>query len=180
MKTVLSITIPTIALFVAGAWTVHHAQKSDATTQTEELPSVVINTNATQKSPAMWARKTTLHKGETLTLQFAGSNPPFLGVVDPSGHFFYVVFPLDAAVGKLKPLVDSERFASVRSLKINTRTFKADPYRYGVYANQRVFTRSGTYTFIMGENLHVDDPAFVEKVEIHYVHESRPAIAMVQ
>jgi hypothetical protein len=178
MKTLLSITIPTIALFVAGAWTMHQAQKPGAASPTDVLPSAVLNTSSVQKSPQIWASKKLLYKGETLALQFAAPNPNFLGVVDPSGHFFYVVFPLDAAVGKLKPFIDSEQFASVSNLKLNTRTFKADPYQYGVYTNQRVFTKSGTYTFIMGENLHVDDPEFVEKVEIQYVHESRPAIAM--
>ncbi len=178
MKTYVSITIPTIALFVAGAWTVQVNQQAAPTAQTEGTPVTSVTSAPAQKTYAMWATKTTLFKGETLTLQFAGSNPPFLGVVDPTGHFFYVVFPADAAVAQLKPLVDSERFASVHYLNIDTRTFKADPYQYGVYSNQRVFTQSGTYTFIMGDNLHIDDPDFVEKVEIQYTHESRPAIAM--
>ena len=40
---------------------------------------------------------------------------------------------------------------------------------------QPVFTQSGTYTFILGANLHVDDPALVHKVTVKYVHKARPA-----
>ena len=179
MKTLLSITIPAILIFVAGAWTLLPAPKAGTTAPTEAVPSVAINHAPVQKSPEMWAKKTTLYKGETLELQFAAPNAPFLGVVDPAGHFFYVVFPADAAVGKLKPLVDSEQFTDLVSLKINTRTFKADPYTYGVYQNQRVFTQSGTYTFILGENLHVDDPEFIDKVSVRYVHAARPAPTVI-
>ena len=173
MKTVLSISIPAISIFVAGAWTLSPTPKVSTTASTEAVPSVAINRVPLQKSPQMWAKKADLYKGETLELQFAAPNAPFLGVIDPAGHFFYVVFPRDAAVGALKPLIDSERFAELTALKINTRTFKADPYTYGVYQNQRVFTQSGTYTFILGENLHIDDPEFVDKVTINYVHVAR-------
>ncbi len=153
------------------------APKAGTASETDVIPSVAINRMPSAKQAQMWAKTSTLYKGESLELQFATPNASFLGVVDPSGHFFYVVFPGDAAVGNLKPLVDSEQFTALKSLKINTRSLKADPYTYGVYNNQRVFTQTGTYTFILGENLHVDDPEFVDKVSVKYVHAARPKAA---
>ncbi len=63
----------------------------------------------------------------------------------------------------------------MKTLKISTGQLKADPYTYGVYENQPVFTCDGTYTFILGENLHVDDPALLSKVQVKYVHKPRTA-----
>ena len=118
-----------------------------------------------------------VYKGETLDLHFTVPNAPYLGVIDPDGKFFYLVFPAADAVGKLQPLVDSETFAKLSILRISTATLKADPYTYGVYENQAVFTKSGTYRFICGENLHVDDEDEIQVVQIRYKHVARPAIA---
>ena len=172
MKILLSVSIPAFTLFVAGAWNMHRSQEPVAASHTD-IPSVVAPSVETH--PSMWANNATLYKGESFELHFTAPNPPYLGVLDPSGHFFYVVFPREAIVGNLKPLVDSEHFASMTSLRISTAALKADPYQDGVYTNQPVFTQSGTYTFILGENLHVDDPDLVHKVSIRYVHGKRPA-----
>lgn len=177
MKTLLSVSIPAITLFVAGAWNLHRSQESSASSRTD-VPSVVLNEPVEQKAPKMWANSVTLYKGETFELHFTAPNAPYLGVIDPSGHFFYVVFPRESAIGQLKPLVDSDRFSSLHTLKINTRTFKADPYTYGVYQNQTVFKQSGNYTFILGENLHIDDPDFIDKVTVRYVHSRRSGAAV--
>jgi len=127
-----------------------------------------------EKTPGMQAPASTLYKNESFHLRFAAPNAPYLGVVDPEGHFFYLVFPAEMTEGQLTPLVDSKTFASTKAITIHTGTLKADPYIYGVYENQRVFTQSGTYTFILGANLHVDDPMLVEKVAVKYVHKPRP------
>lgn len=177
MKALLSVSIPAITLLVAGAWNLHRSQEAVASSRTD-VPVVALDAPVEQKGPKMWANCVTLYKGETLELHFAAPNAPNLGVVDPSGHFFYVVFPVEAAIGQLKPLVDSERFTNMHALKINTRTFKADPYVYGVYQNQAVFTQSGIYTFILGENLHIDDPEFIDKVTVRYVNSRRPGNAI--
>lgn len=98
----------------------------------------------------IWTDTTTVYKGETFTLHFTTPNPPYLGVIDPKGRFFYIVFPKENSFGNLVPLVDSDRFAAMSSLAICTGELKADPYTYGVYENQPVFTCSGVYTFILG------------------------------
>lgn len=174
MKTLLSISVPTFALLLAGAWNFGDIRESHASSRSD-APNALPSAGLAAKTPKMWTNTATLYKGEALVLEFAAPNAPFLGVIDPSGHFFYVVFPREMTAGKLTPLVDSERFASMPVLKIDTRQFKADPYTYGVDQNQAVFTQTGTYTFILGENLHVDDPDFVDKVTVHYTHARRPA-----
>lgn len=122
----------------------------------------------------MWAEKSTLYQGETLELRFQAPNAPYLGVIDPAGKFFYVVFPAELSAGNLKPLVDSQQFERLSALSISLADFKADPYTYGVLENRPVFTQSGTYTFILGENLHTESPAGIEKVAVQYHHQPRP------
>lgn len=170
MKVIISVTLPLVALFAAGTWSFNRSTEPHATRPTPSPDHL-----ETGKSPRMWTKTTTLYKNESLELHFAAPNAPYLGVVDPTGHFFYMVFPKETAEGQLKPLVDSRAFASMTALTINTGTLKADPYIYGVYQNQPVFTQSGTYTFILGENLHVDDPELVHKVSVKYIHKARPA-----
>jgi hypothetical protein len=95
-------------------------------------------------------------------------------VIDPDGHFFYVVFPKEGESGQLKPFVSSERFVAMKSLKFNTATFKADPYEYGVLENRPVFTKTGTYRFVLGDNLHVDDADALTILKVRYTHSARP------
>ncbi len=126
--------------------------------------------------PEMWANSDLVFQGETFALHFKAPNPWYLGVLDPKGHFFYVVFPASDSVEKLTPLVDSQVFVHLDSLLISTSQLKADPYIYEILENQFVFTQSGTYTFVLGENLHVDDPSSLFRVKINYRHTPRPTL----
>ncbi|MBK8557048.1 MAG: hypothetical protein IPL65_15315 [Lewinellaceae bacterium] len=120
-----------------------------------------------------------IYKGEEIRLDFMAPNPGYLGVIDPEGNFFYVVYPSENGFGGLKPFVASEDFKYMWQLNINTQQFKADPYVYGVDENQPVFTKSGNYTFILGDNLHVDDPSMLTKVTVAYHHQLRTDINVV-
>ncbi len=74
--------------------------------------------------PGMWIQNKEMFLGDTLQLRFQAPHAQFLGVIDPEGSFFYLVF-----------------------------------------------TKSGTYTFIFGENLHTDAPAApITRVEVMYKH----------
>jgi hypothetical protein len=198
MKTLRSVNFLTFTLFVAGAWMTDRTTVWYATTQQPNVPTVPLFAFADQKAPAMgyvqqvlsngihetwkdkhapqmWSTATAiLYKGETFHLHFSVPNDPYLGLIDPEGHFFYLVFPAETAVGALTPLIESKYFAVLQTLAINTGSLQADPYTYGVYENQPVFTVTGTYTFILGENLHVDDLGLLEKVTVRYVHTQRP------
>jgi len=125
---------------------------------------------ASSSKPLMWADKTTLFKGDSLRLHFDMQHSMYLGLIDPKGHFFYVVYPQEASTKYLKPFVSSEYFSLLSTLAIQTTTFKADPYTYGVMENQAVFTQSGSYRFVLGDDLHTDDDTFLTVLTIHYRH----------
>ena len=127
-----------------------------------------------QERPALWIDKSECFKDETFELHFVLPHATTLGMIDPDGHFFYLVFPAECTSGKLTPLVSSEAFTQMRSLTICPATLKADPYQYGVLENQPVFTKSGVYRFILGENLHVDDESALNVVSVRYKHKKRP------
>ncbi len=173
MKLFLSLSISACTLFVSGAWnTQQQPEQSEIPLTT--ISSAVPNISAERYTPKMWTNTATLYKGETLVLHFKTPNASCLGVVDPKGHFFYLVFPAEYTVGALTPLVESKQFLNLKTLNINTSLLQADPYTDGVYTNQPVFTQSGTYTFILGENLHVDDPDLLDQAPVRYVHSPRP------
>ena len=174
MKTLLVASIQTLTFLTAGVWHVYHSSDLGAVHQAgAPVPSAARSPATALKPLKMWANDTSLHQSDTFELHFTIPNAPFLGVVDPKGHFFYLVFPAENTVGALKPLVESKNFIALQTLKINTKTLVADPYIYGLYTNQPVFTTSGNYTFILGENLHVDDPGLLDKVVVHYTNARR-------
>ncbi|MEI6408663.1 MAG: hypothetical protein WCR52_04735 [Bacteroidota bacterium] len=76
-------------------------------------------------------------------------------------------------MGKLSPLVDSKIFTQLDQLKIATSYFKADPYTYGVLENQAVFTKTGAYIFMLGDDLLVDDSSAICRVKVMYKHRLR-------
>ncbi len=160
--------IPIIGIFLGGVryFTATTAPSVDA-------PAAIVQ--AAEHKPNMWADQQTLYRGDVLQLRFSAPNPRCLGVVNPDGHFFYVVFPQESTSGFLNPLVSSENFVNLTALEIPTSTFKADPYIYGVNENQPVFIKSGTYTFIMGDNLHTHDVEALKRITVVYQHRMRRA-----
>jgi hypothetical protein len=120
----------------------------------------------------MSANKREFKRGDVVELQFSTPHAGYFAIRTPDGKFFYVIFPDDQAHDKLVPLVDSRRFATMRSLRLDTGKLTADPYIYGVDENKPVFTKSGTYTLIMGHNLHVDDERELTLLKVKYRHET--------
>ncbi len=169
MKVLIGLSLPLAVILWVLPWKERPHELPMAS-----YPAASISVEEAQVAPKIWTDATVIYKGDSFSLHFRTPNAPYLGVVDPKGRFFYIVFPQESALGDLKPLVDSKHFAQMQTLKIGT-ALKADPYTYGVYENQPVFTCSGTYTFLLGENLHIDDPAFLSKVTIQYIHKPRPA-----
>lgn len=167
MKLILA--IPAAGLLLTGAASL----QKPAIAPADFRPSA-IEVSSPLRDRAMWTDKSLVYKGEALQLHFSMPHAPFLGVIDPAGKFYYVVFPAGSSVGNLRPLVTSEAFVAMNTLSINTAKFKADPYTSGVLDNQPVFTTSGTYRFLLGENLHTDDERFIEIVKVNYRHKKRP------
>lgn len=172
MMTIRIASIQALTFLTATGWMLSHSSDPVSLSPTRE-PSVALRHVSAAKPSKIWASDSILYHGDTLELHFTTPNAPFLGVIDPMGHFFYLVFPGDDAVENLKPLVESKQFVAMQTLKIDTQSLLADPYTYGVYTNQPVFTTSGKYTFILGEDLHVDDPGLIDKVSVRYINESR-------
>ena len=131
---------------------------------------------AVSESSAIWVEHAECYRNESFNLHFSESHASTLGVVDPDGKFFYLVFPKACTLGELKPLVCSEEFEGIRQLSISTASLTADPYTYGVLENQPVFTKTGIYRFILGDNLHVDDEFALSIAEITYIHRDRTTV----
>ncbi|MCC7244466.1 MAG: hypothetical protein IT269_02210 [Saprospiraceae bacterium] len=133
-----------------------------------------VNSSTKNDDPKMWTTADIVYRGEVLNLQFGAPHASRLGVIDPDGHFYYIIYPGDCAADGLKPFLSSEAFAWYTSVKINTTDFQADPYTYGVTQNQTVFTKTGTYRFLLGDNLHTDDEHSVTILNVQYYHTPRP------
>ncbi len=172
MKVIIALSLPLAVLFIAAPWKTKLPSSDVSVSTPSPAPPAPL-----EQTLKIWTDVTTVYQNESFALHFTTPNAPYLGVVDPKGRFFYLVFPKETAEGNLTPLVDSERFIHISRLQINTARLKADPYTYGVYENQPVFTCSGTYTFILGENLHVDDPSLLSSAQVKYIHRPRTAIS---
>jgi hypothetical protein len=140
------------------------------TQTTSEVSPRVLSGEPVLVPREVWVAKGECCIDETIELNFSQSHANTLGVMDPDGNFFYLVFPAECTMGNLKPLVSSEQFSTLTSLSICPATLKADPYIYGVMENQPVFTKSGMYRFILGDNLHVDDESALNIVSVMYKH----------
>lgn len=164
-------------LFAAGYYYFGQTQKpaEHYVATTTALDVATDMPTETKRPVAFWTQQERIFKGETLVLNFHAPNPEYLGVIAPDGKFFFVVFPQELSEGNLKPLVDSKTFRHMSSLSIATHKLKADPYIYGVYENRPVFTKSGIYTFILGDNLHAHDSDEVHRLKIRYTHQKRSA-----
>lgn len=169
MKLILA--VPAVGLLFTGAISLNRL--SQPSTPALSMPTSESLVRVT--APKMWAQTAPVYKGEKFDLSFETPHPMYLGAIDPDGNFFYVIFPFEPGQGKLKPLMNGAQFARQSSLTINTATLKADPYIYGVLENQPVFTKSGTYRFILGETLHTDDETTVSIVRVVYHDIKRPS-----
>ncbi len=174
MKLILA--VPAVSLLFSGALGMNRLSQNQSTTPISATPEVPM---VTVSAPKIWAQTAPVHKGEKFDLSFETPHAAYLGVIDPSGKFFYVIFPAQDAQGKLKPLMDGQQFINQQSITINTATLTADPYTYGVIENQPVFTKSGTYRFILGETLHTDDENLVSIVRVVYKDSKRPSAPTV-
>jgi hypothetical protein len=172
MKIIINIAI----FFGFFSGTYNRFLPTDLPASSNKIEVEEIDTLTKSNAAKISVDHTLFYEGDTLVLQFSAPNDPYLGVIDPDGHFFYIVFPDNGGLGDLMPYVDSKHFTTMSTMDIHTASFKADPYIYEVDKNQPVFTKSGDYTFIMGQNLHVDDPKMLDHLLIHYKRGSNPKL----
>lgn len=129
--------------------------------------------------PEMSVENKKVYLGDSIILKFNTPHPQFLGIIGPDGKFFYIVFPEYESMGKLTPLLDSRVFMQMDQLSISTADLKADPYTYGVLENQAVFTKTGAYIFLLGDNLIVDDASAICKAKVMYKHRVKKSSQVV-
>lgn len=138
-----------------------------------------VSTARASSGPGMWVENALIYKDESIQLHFQIPHEQYLGLIDPDGHFFYVVYPAESSAGKLRPFVSSEQFITLKVLTLNTSTFEADPYTYEIDENKPVFTKTGSYRFLLGDDLHTDDDSFTTVLKIKYRHIARPVQTVV-
>ena len=147
-------------------WLISVPMNDDTADQSNSISPLIL----AAAHPKMWVGSAILYKGDTFCLHFTPPNATYLGIIDPKGHFFYLVYPTPTDSSGLFPILGSERFADCKSLHLNTALLQADPYIYDINVNRPVFTISGVYIFILGENLHVDDPMLLVQARVNYRH----------
>jgi hypothetical protein len=197
----LILVIPAVGLLFSGALTDYSKSKWTLDPAFHKMPekamiaqaSMETNTSGIKAAftanddahlldtkPNMWTRHHTISRGEGFDLNFRTPHPGYLGVLNPQGQFFYLVFPKSDGPVLLQPLVDSDAFAQMSALHINTANLSGDPYTYGVYENQKVFTQSGIYRFVLGENLHVDQEDELCILKIRYHHKRKTSTILTK
>jgi hypothetical protein len=107
-----------------------------------------------------------LNKGDTLILSFPIPHGGDLGITDPSGTFYFLVY---AASDQQSPsLIDWNQFKQTKQLKIITDETKAKPWIDSIKTNQLIFTKSGVYEIQLSENLETDDGTAIEAKNVYY------------
>jgi hypothetical protein len=167
----LILSVSALGAVFTGAWPF---VSTPAIPAVPTIPPVSLEVPVENPGPGMWSKQKTVYQGDYIELQFAPQHAGYLGVLAPDGRFFYLIYPLESSVGALTPIMDSRDFIQKTSLVLSTGTLRADPYTHGVLENQPVFTQSGTYRFILGENLHTDDETALDIVKVRYEHKASP------
>ncbi|MEZ4920134.1 MAG: hypothetical protein R2792_13605 [Saprospiraceae bacterium] len=95
----IAFALPAFGLILLGAWSFSTAHKPTPVSTSATTPEAVVVAEA-KPELKIWTSTPTVFKGEELILNFAGSNAKYLGVVDPQGHFFYVIYPGENGRGR--------------------------------------------------------------------------------
>lgn len=116
----------------------------------------------------------TLYSGDTLVIHFKTPHQGELGINDPDGNFFFVVyeFSMDSA-NRVFPFMRSDTFKNVSLFHFITDKDKADPWNKAFDENQPVFTKTGSYTITLSETLDTDDGTPVEEEHVFYYNKKR-------
>ena len=96
---------------------------------------------------------------DTLTLRMPVPHGPYLTVTTPDETPFFVVFPSDSARRSVMP---SDSFAKLAVVRLSLRELRAAPWVYGRDTNEVVFSRTGSYTVVVGHDVETD-AGIVEK-----------------
>lgn len=122
----------------------------------------------------MWVENKEYFLGDTIRLFFSENHPGELGSKTPDGSFFYLVYmPSLSTTPGVKPIMSYQHFKKTNMLELIPGVTKANPHDVRYNSNKPLFTKSGTYTIFLGENLSTDAIGPAESIHIRYTHEKR-------
>lgn len=123
----------------------------------------------------MWVDKGPYYKGESIQVFFADGHPEELGIKNPDGDFYYLVYiPGLETIPNASPLVSQTKFKQVKEIELIAGVTRANPHNIKYKGNQPIFTKSGNYTLLLSKNLSTDAAGPAETIQIEYVHKPRP------
>ncbi len=118
--------------------------------------------------------KKSYHQDDTIRLNLSTTHPDELGLVDPDGNFFYLVYgPQVETITNGKPIMTVAQFRPITFIEIVPSTFKANPHNVRYSGNIKPFTQSGEYTFMISQNLSTDAMGAAETLKFLYMHEKK-------
>lgn len=133
------------------------------------------NTMVYSELKNMWVDQGPYYKGESIKVFFADGHPEELGIKNPNGDFFYLVYiPGLKTIPNASPLVSQTKFKQLKEVELVAGVTRANPHNVKYKGNQPVFTKSGTYTLLLSKNLSTDAAGPAETIKIEYIHQKRP------
>jgi hypothetical protein len=111
----------------------------------------------------------TLHYGDTLVVRFKTPHFRDLAIYGPDDSFFFLVYA-QYNEGGLAPIYDYHKFADMESISLPTVSAKANPWHADINEHRLIFTKTGSYSIHLSENLETDDGTPVEIEKFYYIH----------
>ncbi|RMG35454.1 MAG: hypothetical protein D6732_09285 [Methanobacteriota archaeon] len=115
----------------------------------------------------------TVYKGDTISIEMSIPHGGYLGIITPNGDFFFVCWSQRDKNSPLQPLIQSEEFVNVEKIELITDKTLATPWIYGAKSNELIFTNTGEYRILMGENLETDSDVAYQECKIFYFDKPR-------
>ena len=112
-----------------------------------------------------------LHVGDTLVVVLPKPHPRELAITSPDDHWYRIV--TSDSIGPYRSIIPQRAFAAMDTLRLPTHTLQAVPYLFGARDPQVIFSRSGTYTIDLGENLQGEGIP-VYRCRVRYATLARP------
>ena len=123
--------------------------------------------------PALRCTPATVHAGQVLTLHLAASHGKELGVRTPAGRFLFLAYQPEGT-GSVSPPIASSRFVRLTTVKLPTSSAVGVSLSSGSQP-ELLFTSSGTYRFVVSENLETEDEAAANHwCAVHFTSRTGP------
>ena len=92
-------------------------------------------------------------------------------VIGPSGQYFFLTFIPSSDTDPIKPVLPYMVFSTVNSLDFKLGSMKGWVQENGDTKLAPIFTRSGSYKFVISRDLERDDPEFLGWCRVEFSKE---------